>query len=280
MPPLWETYRYGIQRQSSSYHGSRSGIGRSIALALAKLGTDIVVADINDERLAGMMKEIQGIGRRVLTVHCDVSKSTDVENLANEAISAMGTVDILVNNAGTGVYGKFENMHIADYERVLGINLLGVIRGVMAFLPYMLKKGSGYIINTASQVGIDGGPEPYPFSKYAVLGYSERLYAYARPKGVMVSAICPALVDTNLFADSPFTGTEQQRIEFLKGPPGAKFLNPDEVAQVVIDGIKEKRFYILTPGVEKVVSDALNKGRDINKLEKYFKDNFKDPVID
>jgi len=261
--------------------GGGSGIGRAVALALAKLGTNIVIADKDDTRLKAIRQEIENIGRRVLTVHCDVSKTADVENLAAQTLGTMGTVDILMNNAGIGVYGKFENMGITDYELVLGINLLGVIRGVMAFLPHMLKKGSGYIINTASRVGIDGGLEPYPLSKYAVLGYSERLYMYARPKGIMVSVLCPGVVKTNLFSDSPYAGTQKEKAEYqqitAKLFTAPDVLNPDEVARLVIDHINERKFFILTPGNERMVNEALNKGRDIQKLEKYLQDNFKDP---
>jgi len=264
--------------------GGGSGIGRAVALTLAKLGTNIVIADKDDRRLTDVRQEIESIGRRVLSIHCDVSKTADVENLAVQTMANMGTVDILMNNAGIGIYGKFENMRTADYELVLGINLLGVIRGVMAFLPHMIQKGSGYIINTASRVAIDGGMEPYPLSKYAVLGYSERLYMYARPKGIMVSVLCPGVIRTNLFTDSPFAGNEQERAEFHQGT--AKIfsepdvLDPENVAQLVIDHINERKFFILTPGIEKIVNEALNKGRDIKKLEKYFQDNFSDTVTE
>jgi len=260
--------------------GGGSGIGRSMALALAKQGSDIVIADINDARLNSVQQEITAIGRRAITVRCDVSKTADVENLAAQTMAKMGTVDILMNNAGTAVYGKPEAMRMADYELVLGINLMGVIRGVMAFLPHMIQKGSGYIINTASGVGIDGGFEPYPFSKYAVIGFSERLSLYSRPKGIMVSVLCPAVVKTNLFADAPFAGTEQEKIEHKQN--SAKMMNapfvldPDDVAQLVINRMQEKKFYILTPGVERLVESALSKGRDIQKLEKFFQDTFKD----
>lgn len=261
--------------------GGGSGIGRSVALAMAKLGADVVIADINGPRLEDVKREISNTGNRVLAVPCDVSKNADVENLAKETIANMGTVDILMNNAGTAVYGKFENMRITDYERVLGINLLGVIRGVMAFLPYMIEKGSGYIVNTASQAGIDWGVEPYPFSKYAVVGYSERLCMYARPKGVNVSVLCPGLVNTNLFSDSPVAGNESEQKEFKKFSEkmvaSAGVLNPDDVARIIIEHIKEKKFFILTPGTERVVDKALEMGRDIRKFEKYLEDNCKEP---
>jgi short-subunit dehydrogenase len=179
-------------------------------------------------------------------------------------------------------------MRFADYERVLNVNLLGVIRGVMAFLPYMIKRGKGYIVNTSSQVGIDGGDfsgaEPYPLSKYAVLGFSERLYVYARPKGIMVSVLCPSLVNTRIFSDSPFVDNNKQapgekQPAGITFPPGS-MLDPDDVAKIVIDHINNRKFFILTPGTEKFVASALKKGRDLQKLEQYFKDNFTEPLID
>jgi len=252
-----------------------------MALALARQGSHIVIADINDTRLANVQQEIISLGRRALTVHCDVSQTSDVENLAAQTLANMGTVDILMNNAGIAVYGSFENMHLSDYERVLNVNLLGVIRGVMAFLPYMIKRGQGYIINTSSQVGIDGGEfsgvEPYAFSKYTVLGFSERLYVYAKPKGVMVSVLCPSFVNTNLFIDSPFVSNEMKISENKKPgrvAPSMNMLNPDDVAQITISNINDNNFFILTPGTENIVSSTVKKGRDIHKLEKYFKDNF------
>lgn len=258
--------------------GSASGIGRSVALALARLGTDTVIADRNDARLGNVRQEIESMGRRVLAVHCDVTKNNDVENLVAQTVSTFGTPDILMNNAGTGAYGNLEDMGIAHYEIVLDINVLGVIRGVLAFLPYMLEKGSGYIINTASRAGFTCDARPYSLSKSALISYSEGLYCQLRPRGIMVSVLCPAMVDTNMLEHSYFVGTEQEinelrsRMLRKEGFGGVEFMNPDDVAQMVINAMNEKRFLILTPDTEDVMAEAMKRGRDFNKLEQYLQD--------
>jgi short-subunit dehydrogenase len=183
-----------------------------------------------------------------------------------------------MNNAGIGIYGNFEKMGIADYELALGINVLGVIRGVLAFLPHLLKKGSGYIINTASRAGFNGDCWPYPLSKHAIIGYSEGLYCHLRPKGIMVSVLCPALVNTNLPANSPIVGNEQEINEMKQRQKimfaGPDSLDPDDVARIVIEAMREKRFLILTPKTEDMLAAAMNRGRDYQKLERYLQDTY------
>src|SRR5262245_3774980 len=114
--------------------GGASGIGRGTALAMARRGADIVIADINDHRLEETQAAIATLGRRVLAVHCDVAKDADVERLGETALSTMGRVDILMNNAGVVVRGALEQIPIADWEWSFDINLLGVVRGIRTFL--------------------------------------------------------------------------------------------------------------------------------------------------
>jgi NAD(P)-dependent dehydrogenase (short-subunit alcohol dehydrogenase family) len=249
--------------------GGASGIGRAAALALAGLGTDIVIADIDDKRLDDVHKEIEAIGRRALAVHCDVSNNVQVDNLALQTITTMGKVDILMNNAGIAVYGNIDKTGIVDYENVLNINVLGTIRGVFAFLPHMLERGSGYIINTSSQAGFMCGRDPYSLSKYSLIGYSEGLYTYLRPKGIMVSVLCPALVNTNLRFNAHIVGNEQDKQTFFARYPAADAIAPEDVAQVLIKGIDDKKFFILTTGTEGHLNKALERGRDIRKCEDY-----------
>ena len=107
--------------------GGASGIGRGTALAMARRGTDLVIADINDRRLEETRAAIATLGRRALAVHCDVAKDADVERLGETALSAMGHVDILMNNAGVVLRGALEQIPMADWEWSFGINLLGEI---------------------------------------------------------------------------------------------------------------------------------------------------------
>lgn len=266
--------------------GAASGIGRSIALALAGLGTDIVVADIDDIPLEEVRQEIEGMGCHALAVHCDVSKDADVESLAAQTLSTLPSVDILVNNAGRVVQGLVEKLSMADWEWILGINILGIIRGVRAFLPHMLERGSGYIVNIASITGLmtTYGP-PYVFlkniaystSKFAVVGFSEGLYTYLRPKGIMVSVLCPGGVATNIRFHARYVGDDPKEINDLKSEGEELFkqpdmIEPDDVAQILVRAMKEKRFLILTH--PEVQASLMNQGRDIQKYEKYLQNTF------
>jgi NAD(P)-dependent dehydrogenase (short-subunit alcohol dehydrogenase family) len=249
--------------------GAASGIGRSAALAFARLGADIVLADIDDAGMEEARKEIEGLGRRALTVHCDVTRDESVENLATQTISAFGTVDILMNNAGVAVNGHLENIGMDDWNWITNINLLGIIRCVHAFLPVMLKKNSGYIINTASLAGIvpTWGSQalaiftiPYITTKFGVVGFSESLRTYLKPRGITVSVLCPGYVSTNFESNIRFIPeSPQQNVDTTSSPgnesekpediDAGAMMEPDDVAHMVVDAMKEKRFLVFThPG--------------------------------
>jgi NAD(P)-dependent dehydrogenase (short-subunit alcohol dehydrogenase family) len=246
--------------------GAASGIGRSTALALAKLGTDIVIADIDDIGMDEVRRDIENLGRRALTVHCDVSQDDSIKTLATQAISTFGRIDILMNNAGVTVEGYVEKVSMADWEWILNINLLGIIRGVQAFLPIMLKSGRGYIINTSSLGGIlpnwgssllEAKTIPYITSKFGVFGFSESLYVYLYPKGIMVSVLCPGGVSTNFQSNIRHVADDGQQNNDIKSgvetgleAPSdhdmGDIMEPDDVAQIIIKAMKEKKFLILT----------------------------------
>src|SRR5438067_2746036 len=181
--------------------GGASGIGRGAALALARRGADVVLADVNVARLDEARAAVEALGRRALAVRCDVARDDDVERLARTAIGEMGQVDVLMNNAGVVLCGALEDIPVADWQWEFDVNVFGVVRGVRAFLPHMLARGSGYVVNTASMAGLfalTGPGAPYVASKFAVVGLSEALALYLRPRGLGVSVLCPGAVDTNL----------------------------------------------------------------------------------
>ncbi|MBN1367917.1 MAG: SDR family NAD(P)-dependent oxidoreductase [Dehalococcoidales bacterium] len=272
--------------------GGASGIGRSVALALAKLGTDIVVADLDDTRLGEVRKEIEGMGRRALAVHCDVLKDADIDNLAEETFKTMSKVDILFNNAGVSIRGRMENISMKDWEWIVGINLFGVVRGIHAFLPHMLERGSGYIINTASGNGLVGSEPPavasegipYTASKFGVVGLSEGLFGYLRPQGIMVSVLCPALVRTSIATNARYIMSDSEKKAKLqdaeklftknmgKAADALDVMESDDAAQLVIKSMEEKRFFIITH--ESQYEHLMRRGQDYRKLEKYLQDAF------
>jgi NAD(P)-dependent dehydrogenase (short-subunit alcohol dehydrogenase family) len=231
--------------------GGASGIGRSTALAMARHGADLVIADINDRRLEETRAAIAALGRRVLAVHCDVAQDADVERLGETALNAMGRVDILMNNAGVVLRGALEHIPMADWEWSFGINLLGVVRGIRTFLPHMLERGSGYIINTGSVAGLialTGEGAPYVASKFAIVGLSEALALYARPRGIGVSVLCPGSVDTNLYETERAIGITPESA-LAEAASSAVFhsvlMTPDQIGEIVVEAVQQQRFFVL-----------------------------------
>ena len=231
--------------------GGASGIGKGTALAMARQGADLVIADVNDTRLEQTRTEIAALGRRALAVHCDVSRDADVDRLAELALREFGRVDLLMNNAGVVLRGALEQIPLADWEWAFGINVLGVVRGIRAFLPHMIERGSGYIVNTGSIAGLialTGEGAPYVASKFAVVGLSEALALYARPKGIGVSILCPGAVDTNLHETGRTIGmTPESAVAetALAATVHSILMTPDEIGEMVVEAVGQERFFIL-----------------------------------
>lgn len=230
--------------------GAASGIGRATALAFAAEGAAVVLADVNEARLAEVGHAVEAAGGRALGVRCDVSSDADVDALAEATTAAFGAADILMNNAGVMLRGPMERMPIADWQWIMDINFLGAVRGVRAFLPAMLARGSGHIVNTASIGGLVGGrphSAGYSASKFALVGYSETLAVHAGPMGVGVSVLCPGGVRTNLpeqirLSDAA-DGPDGYGLDDAFGPDAVE---PEAVAALVMDAVADGRFLILT----------------------------------
>jgi NAD(P)-dependent dehydrogenase (short-subunit alcohol dehydrogenase family) len=260
--------------------GGASGIGRGTALAMANAGADIVLADVNDARLVEVAAEIAALGRRVLTVHCDVSRDEDVERLAQEAEARLGPVGVLMNNAGVVLRGALEHIELADWRWCLGINLFGVIRGIHAFLPRMIERRHGYIVNTGSVAGLvalTGEGAPYVASKFAVVGLTEALALYARPFGIGVSLLCPGGVNTNLAETGRSIGMtpERERSETLmaQAVQGGKELQPEQVGDLVVQAVQAEQFLILP---DEIHADLVRqRAQDLNEFL-----NFRFAVLD
>ena len=156
--------------------GGASGIGRGIALEAARRGAKVAIADVNDERLATTLAELEAAGTDAIAVHCDVTRDADVDALRDQVIERWGHVDLLCNNAGVAVLGPAERVLMEDWEWILQINVLGIVRGIRAFVPGMLERGKGHVLNTASVAGIwayTWDAAPYITSKFAAYGLSE-----------------------------------------------------------------------------------------------------------
>jgi NAD(P)-dependent dehydrogenase (short-subunit alcohol dehydrogenase family) len=248
--------------------GGASGIGRGTALAMARRGTDLVIADVNDRRLEETCAAIVALGRRAVAVHCDVSFDADVERLSATARRQMGRVDILMNNAGVVLRGALEQIPLADWEWSFGINLFGVVRGIRAFLPDMIERGSGYIINTGSVAGLialTGEGAPYVASKFAVVGLSEALALYARPRGIGVSVLCPGAVDTNLHETERAIGIAPENALAEAAASGvfhSVVMTPDQIGEIVVDAVQQQRFFVLPDAQQQAI--IMQRAQDMN----------------
>jgi len=181
--------------------GAASGIGREIARAFAVRGADLALADVNEEGLLAVKKELESQGRKVYAQVVDVSVAEQVEDFCGKVYQEMGRVDVLCNNAGIAIGGEIKDMTLDDWERIVGVNLWGVIHGCHYFYPRMIEKGSGgHIVNTASIGGLTPFPRmaAYCSCKFAVVGLSETLRAEAALHDIGVSVICPGFVATNM----------------------------------------------------------------------------------
>jgi NAD(P)-dependent dehydrogenase (short-subunit alcohol dehydrogenase family) len=227
--------------------GGASGIGRATALALAARGCDVVVVDLHEERTAETVAAVEATGRRALGVRCDVTSDDDVERLARTAIDWQGHVDVVMNNAGNAVLGRPELVPMSDWEWLLQVNTLGPVRGARAFIPHLLERGRGWIVNTASIAGLYAysyDAIPYITSKHAVVGLSEGLYLYLKPRGIGVSCLCPGLVATHLGETGRFHVDDPTFTNFpLIDQPA---LDPAVVGELVADAIRDERFLLLT----------------------------------
>lgn len=177
--------------------GAGSGIGRALALAQAARGITVVAADLDE---AAAKRTAEACGGGAWGCRLDVRDRAAVDALAGEVASRHGRIDYLFNNAGIGVGGEAFEIDASHWERILDVNLRGVINGVLAAYPRMVKQGFGHLVNTASLAGLGPAPllAPYAMTKHAVVGLSTSLRIEAKRYGVRVSVLCPAAIETPL----------------------------------------------------------------------------------
>ncbi len=184
--------------------GGSRGIGLAVARALAEAGAAVVVAARAPDRLQAVAAELGAPGRRAWAVACDVADPEGVRTLAREAESRLGHVDILVNNAGISHSAPVQKTTLEDWNRLLTVNATGPFLCTQAFLPGMLARGWGRVVNIASVAGLSGGKyiAAYSASKHAVVGFTRSVAAEVAGTGVTVNAICPGYVDTDMTRQS------------------------------------------------------------------------------
>jgi NAD(P)-dependent dehydrogenase (short-subunit alcohol dehydrogenase family) len=231
--------------------GAASGIGRGLAERFAAEGMKVVLADVEEGALAEATRAVEASGAEALGVTCDVSKRASVQAAAKQAFDAFGSVHVVCNNAGVSPFGGLIDATEGDWDWTVGVNLMGVVHGIQAFVPHMLAHGEGgHVVNTASIAGLMPLPGcgVYAATKYAVVGLSEVLNVEVGSQGIGVSVLCPSFVNTRLLecARNQPQGSEVTTAvpDFLKGAL-AGGSSPAEIAGHVLDGIRNNRLHIL-----------------------------------
>ena len=178
--------------------GGASGIGRALGEALARRGAQVVLADLQADLAEQVASAIRHHGGRATAAALDVADFPATERLVQETVGVHGRLDYIFNNAGIGVLGEARYYDIADWDKVFDVNLRGVVNGVQAAYPVMLRQGYGHIVNTASAAGLLPAPSivSYCAAKHAVVGLSTSLRIEAAAAGVRVSVLCPGAVRT------------------------------------------------------------------------------------
>lgn len=239
--------------------GATSGIGRETALEFARAGAVVVIAGRREERLLKLVGEIKATGGRALAVVTDVAVQQQVDYLIECAIDKFGRVDTLVNNAGVGYAGRFDEMTLEDFRRVMDVNFWGAVYASKAVVQTMRKqRGGGVIINVSSIFGKRGIPfeTAYCASKFALAGFSEALRAEVMSDGIDVSTIFPGAVETEIF-ESATNRTGMEVPSFVPKFPAkamakiivqtARFPRPEVV--MALDAQAINFFNTLVPGL-------------------------------
>jgi NAD(P)-dependent dehydrogenase (short-subunit alcohol dehydrogenase family) len=230
--------------------GAGSGIGKELALALTKRGARVWVTDMRGRAAEAVAA---ACGPTAKGLKLDVRDATAVREAITRAAEEGGRLDYVFNNAGIGCGGEVQELEVAHFDRIVDVNVRGVVHGVMAAYPIMVRQGSGHIVNVASMAGLTPSPltVAYAMSKHAVVGLSTSLRLEAEAYGVRVSALCPGPIATPIFAsdympDLPKPPWMPNLKRFLTTAAGPAY-PPDRLAAEALDAIARNVGVIVLP---------------------------------
>ncbi|MEN8177941.1 MAG: SDR family oxidoreductase [Pseudomonadota bacterium] len=226
--------------------GGASGIGSSLCRTLGANQATVIVTDIDIEGAEKTARAIIESGGQAKAVLLDVTQAADVQAVLNEVAAEFGRIDYLFNNAGIGIAGEMHDIDIAQWRRIMDINLLGVIYGASIAYSFMLQQGSGHIINVSSLAGLIGYPTatPYATTKSAIVGMSLSLREEAADSGVKISVACPGFVQTDFFDSATLLHAKKEDI--LQQIPFS-MMSADQAAQAILRGVENNRGIIIFP---------------------------------
>ena len=231
-----------LEGQIALVTGGSQGIGKAISLALAKEGSDVIIFDLNLEKAEEVSKEIEGMGRRPLSLRVNVAIPEEVEDGFRRTIETFGKIDILVNNAGITRDALLIRMKDDDWDQVLDVNLKGVFLCTRAAVKSMSKQRYGRIVNISSVVAFMGNPGQvnYVASKAGIIGFTKTIAREYATRGITVNAIAPGFIQTAMTESLP----DQVKEVMLKEIPLGRFGSPDDIANAVRFLVSKESAYI------------------------------------
>lgn len=219
--------------------GGSRGLGKAVALALAREGVNVGITGLNEEKLKSTVSELEKFGVKTAYAVFNVAEMAQVEKGVASIAEQLGGIDILINNAGVGDFGSFEDMPVETWEKVINVNLFGVYYVAKATLPYLKQNKEADIVNVASTAGLKGGPNmsAYCASKAAVISLSQSLMAELRKLNIRVITLTPSTIATDMSIDGGLTDGNPEKV-----------LQPEDFAEWVRDILKMNRRALIANG--------------------------------
>lgn len=216
--------------------GAGKGIGKALALAFSKEGINVALLARTKTDLESVASEVRANGVEALVVTADISSIASVDEAAKTVLDAFGTIDILMNNAGIAKFGKFMDLEPTEWEQIININLMGAYYMTRAFLPQMIKRKTGDIINISSTAGLNGNAmtSAYSASKFGLIGMTESLMKEVRKHNIRVSCLTPSTVATDMAMDLKITDGNPEKV-----------MQPEDIAELLVAQLKLPRRVIL-----------------------------------
>ncbi|RJP26129.1 MAG: SDR family NAD(P)-dependent oxidoreductase [Actinobacteria bacterium] len=243
------------QMKTVAITGAASGLGRAFALAWAEKGWRVGILDIDMEGASETREMVREAGGEGEALRCDVSSLDGVRAAADHLYGLWGGVGVLVNNAGVGGGGAVGEIPIEDWEKVVGIDLWGVVNGCHVFIPRMKEQGGGHIVNVSSLAGLISAPKtaPYNVSKAAVVALTQTLKTELASAGIGVTVVCPPVVKTNILENTLDMAGEidydiAAEMELIRTAMDASRITPQDVAAMTVRAVERNRLYVI-PGI-------------------------------
>jgi len=233
------------QEKTVAITGGSSGLGKALALRFARAGWKVAIADINRERGEETLAQLKALAPDTFYQHCDVRNASDVMQWRDAILARWQRIDVVVNNAGVATFGNIDQCSLDDWDWVLDINLMGVVRGCKYFSEVFKQQGFGHIVNVASMAGLVHSPgmSSYNATKAGVVALSETLRGELKPYGIDVTVVCPGFFQTNLAEStrSPDADAKQLVAKML----ARSAINADDIANMIFLAIEERKYLVL-----------------------------------